>query len=763
MGTDAAEVAQTPTYPSSFKVHHMMCTELRRFVDRIVRIFPEIEAARPRCTTGINALCLLNSALERAKLLLQYCSESSKLYLAITTDAIVSRCVKSRNLLEQSLCQIQGMVPVKLAVEISQIVDELRAANFMADKFEEEAGKVVRELLQRGAAASDSMEYAEMKALQTAAFRLHITSSTAILIEKRAIKKLLEKVGDADQQKKKILKYLLYLLRKYANLIISEQIDNTSDQKEGAFAVNNPCSNFGQTQSVDVESYTEYKRYDAHDDRLSSALPPEEFKCPISSRLMYDPVVIASGQTYERFWIQKWFDDGNDRCPKTNKKLAHLSLTLNAAMKDLISKWCMKYGITIQNPSMQPNVFQSLENSSTSIASLGSSMNDLRFPVDISSISLASLDTSYTSDSSRNKIADVISLKREQTRDEDDLCQYQSHINSSKMDLEDLSSLAELDLESQYKMLEDMRNRLRSDDLACLSMTSKNFIEPLIEFLSSDRGLHDKRALKAGFQLLLTFLSKHRNGVRLLHKDAYSLLSSFLDSEVTKEVLDIMEVLSGHSSSRSKIVSSGALVSILNILISKITDFQECVIKILCNLSLNDDVCSNLVSLECIPKFVPFLEDRTLARHCIALLRNLCSSHEARASITQATGCITSVAALLETDSYENQENALAILLALCSQSVEYSRLVMDECDNIIPDLVDVSVNGSEKGKVSALEVLRLLRDTSPSDDEQEYVQAENVISEDVNNFSKDKKSHKSLFGVKLPIFSKSNAQKKKK
>ena len=392
--------------------------------------------------------------------------------------------------------------------QISQIVDDLQAANFIPDKFEEEAGKVVRELLQRGAAASGSMEYAEMRALQTAASRLHITSSRAILIEKRSIRKLLEKVSDTDQQKKKILKYLLYLLRKYPNLIIGEQTDNTTDQNEGAFAVNNPSTNFMHTHSVDVESHMEYKQSDAQADMLNRAVPPEEFKCSISSRLMYDPVVIASGQTFERIWIQKWFDDGNYTCPKTEMKLDHLSLTPNAAMKDLISKWCMKYGITIRDPSMQTDVLHSLENSSTSIASFGSSMDDLRFPVDISNISLGSLDTSYTSEGSCNKIADGLSLIPEQTSD--DLCQYQSPSNASRTDLESLSSLAELDWESKCKMVEDMKTHLKCDDLACLSMSSKNFIEPLINFLSSAHDLHDIRAQRAGFQLLLTFLSKNR-------------------------------------------------------------------------------------------------------------------------------------------------------------------------------------------------------------------------------------------------------------
>ncbi|XP_022775321.1 U-box domain-containing protein 5-like isoform X2 [Durio zibethinus] len=677
---------------------------------------------------------------------------------AIRTDTLVSRCQKLRNLLEQCLRQIQSMVPVMLAVQISQIVDDLQAAKFVPDKFEEEAGKVVIKLLHQGAAASDSMEHAEKRALQTAASRLHITSSTAILIEKRSISKLLEQVNDTEQQKKKILRCLLSLLRNYASLIIREQTDNTTDQNEGAFAVNNPDTNFMHTP-VDAESHMKYKLYDAQADKLSGAILPEELKCPISSRLMYDPVVIASGQTYERIWIQKWFDDGNDTCPKTEMKLHDLSLTPNAASKDLISKWCMKYGITILDPSMQPDGLHSLENSSTSIASFGCSINDLHFPGDISNISLGSLDTNYTLDGSSNKIADGLRLIQEPASD--DLCRYQSPSNASRMDLESLSSLAELGWESKCKMVEDMKNRLKYDDLACLTMSPKNFIEPLMNFLSNAHDLHNIGALRAGFQLLLTFLSKNRSGIKYLNEDAYSLISFFLDSEVTKEVLDIMQVLSGHSSCSSKIAASGALLSILNILDSNIIDFQERVIKILQNLSSSTDVCSTLVSLECIPKFVPFLQDTTLVRHCIVVLRNLCSNQEARVSITQTSGCISSIAMLLETGSYEDQEHALAILLALCSQRVEYCHLVMAECF-IFPSLFDISANGSEKGKASALELLRLLRDTNCDDDEQECFQSDNITFEASNNHSNNKKSHKSLFGVKLPMFSRSSEPEKK-
>lgn len=68
---------------SWLQVHFLVCTELLKLVDRISRIFPSIEAARPRCSSGIQELCLLNSAIDRTKLHLQKCSDSnsSKFYL----------------------------------------------------------------------------------------------------------------------------------------------------------------------------------------------------------------------------------------------------------------------------------------------------------------------------------------------------------------------------------------------------------------------------------------------------------------------------------------------------------------------------------------------------------------------------------------------------------------------------------------------------------------------------------------------------------
>jgi hypothetical protein len=85
---------------------------------------------------------------------------------------------------------------------------------------------------------------------------------------------------------------------------------------------------------------------DVDDDGEPPALP-SDFRCPISLDLMRDPVVVASGQTYDRESIARWFDAGKTTCPKTGQVLANLELVPNKALKNLVAKWCRRNGVAI--------------------------------------------------------------------------------------------------------------------------------------------------------------------------------------------------------------------------------------------------------------------------------------------------------------------------------------------------------------------------------------------------------------------------------
>ncbi|KAG6523398.1 U-box domain-containing protein 3-like [Zingiber officinale] len=83
---------------------------------------------------------------------------------------------------------------------------------------------------------------------------------------------------------------------------------------------------------------------------------PAHFRCPLSLQLMVDPVILASGQTYERSFIQKWLDNGLKVCPKTHQTLAHTNLIPNYTVKALIANWCEENNIKLGNSTQSDHV-----------------------------------------------------------------------------------------------------------------------------------------------------------------------------------------------------------------------------------------------------------------------------------------------------------------------------------------------------------------------------------------------------------------------
>ncbi|KAI3794225.1 hypothetical protein L1987_36854 [Smallanthus sonchifolius] len=585
MGTDVTEAVNKLPSPCDIKVHSVMCTKLMQLVDRVSKIIPEIEAAKPRCSDGINSLCLLISSIDKAKLLVQDCCESSKLYQALSGKTVFSNRIKLKNSLEHGLSKIRTMVSMTLAEKIFEIIKELSRVKFSLPPSEEEAGKAVRSLYDGYKTRNRSYE---KEWIQIAAQRLQITSRKAISLEQKSIKKMLQQL-DEGNNKKKMQKLLLFshLLNKYEKSIASGHIENDNN-----------------VQNQDYKSQT----VDFHVDHEKdiSGTPPEEFKFSIS----------------------------ND-----------------------VNTW---------------------EYSTSSVNSL-SSMYSLQLPVDYSSVSLSSLENSGV-------VEDTPEFDDDLSKEIDDALPW----------------------EFQCKFVEDLTTRLENDDHACKFISCENLVGSLVRFLKAARETNDVKAQRNGCLLLLILVTKCRR-IECLSKDAYQIIAKFLESEVIEEALAITEELSACQSCRFEIASSGSLPNIFKILDTRISKTQIPALKILHNLTSTRSVRSLIVSSDLIPKLVTLSEDDSLSRYCIAILTNLCGSQDNINIIAETNGCISFVAKALESENCEEQEHALEILLSLCSQRIQYCRLVKDE--DVIGSLVLITSNGNDKGKAKALEMLRLLGD----------------------------------------------------
>ncbi|XP_051126830.1 U-box domain-containing protein 26-like [Andrographis paniculata] len=68
----------------------------------------------------------------------------------------------------------------------------------------------------------------------------------------------------------------------------------------------------------------------------AETIVPPLSRCPICLDLYDDPVILSTGQTYDRSCIQKWLSQGNLTCPVTMQTLHDFSMVPNLALRHLI-------------------------------------------------------------------------------------------------------------------------------------------------------------------------------------------------------------------------------------------------------------------------------------------------------------------------------------------------------------------------------------------------------------------------------------------
>ncbi|KAG7943980.1 hypothetical protein I3843_15G073800 [Carya illinoinensis] len=423
--------------------------------------------------------------------------------------------------------------------------------------------------------------------------------------------------------------------------------------------------------------------------------PPKEFKCPISMQVMHDPMIIASGMTFERFWMEQWFNEGNQTCPITHMKLDNLFMAPNSILKELIDAWSSQQGITIPDPYLEPNIsslFSRDSSISSSIANFPSSVNNLN--LHLSAVSIRSSGTDDVSEILDDFSESRLSCRHGQKNAVSEKLNHPTETNGNM--LASLSRLAALSWGSQCKTVRDVNKTLQENKHACHTSISNSCVEPLINFLKDAHELTDVKEQRDGAEVLLAILRNNSSEMLLFDKDGIYMLASYIETEITGEVLSIIEVLSSQPEYKSMIVASGVLPSILKVLNTKTRDFHSIAMMILCNLSCNCDIGYHMLYLDCIPKLIQLLGDPDLAR-----------IEEVRIAVAETSSCISNISQILETGTKEEQEHATGVLLFVCREHADFCQLVMR--DTILQSLVDLSLNGNSRGQIIASELLHLL------------------------------------------------------
>ncbi|MCO5600332.1 hypothetical protein L7F22_054442 [Adiantum nelumboides] len=719
------------------KIYGEMCRKLALLVQKILDVFPALEALQPE-KSGMQALCEVQWAVDRTKGFLQRVINSSTLYLAITSDSVASKFEKVKECLDLSLRRLEANVPDGLSQQVALFITELHEMTFESDASDEDAGKEIVSLLQKEKEDPGFNAETELEVFDLVMVKLGIKSGKAVSAEKRALRRLLHRTRkEEDKKKELIVLYLLHLLRKYSKVYSLAVLEENSAAEATSSCPPSPSERGSEasTSGRDSDYSSELCFFEFYPRRAGNGLkeglsclrhsyiPPEEFRCPISLQLMSDPVIISSGQTYERVCIEKWFEEGHDTCPKTQQKLAHLDVTPNYCVKGLIMSWCERHSIPIPTPpSPPPSPVTSWNCTSFSDSLPGKprvfvSQSELTMSPSSETMAITSprLDTQGV-----NKCFSMNSglPARDDLRGGRLMERFDEYARVLCKSSESVHSSARF---QQLRAVEEIRHLSKDNADARLYIGEAGLIPALVDFLGAASESEDEDAQEASCLALLNVaINNNRNKAEIVSAGAVPILLKILGSEsslaVREAVIAVFLTASCLDENKPAIGSSGVVCHLVNHLDTGSTQGVKDALTTLFNLSIFAGNHTCLLKDGTIPKLFNLLDvgDVELIEKCITILYNLMSHEEAHKVIAESDGYVSTLAEVLDSGSHKEKELIVGIFLSLCNNSPDYTQLVLRE--GVIPSLVMLSVNGSTRGKDKAQKLLQHFREERQKD-----------------------------------------------
>ncbi|GAU35460.1 hypothetical protein TSUD_384150 [Trifolium subterraneum] len=280
-------------------------------------------------------LCLkeLYLLLYRSKILLDYCAQSSKLWLLLQNHSISGHFHD----LNQEISTLLDVFPVKdvgLSKDVREQVELLLKQSRRAKLFIDMEDDAIRirffsflDEFENGripdSAELRSFYVDKLKVIDAASCRTEIEALEEQIVNHE---------GDIEPTIS-VLKGFVAMTR-YCRFLIFGFEEDELDLENGS-QKKNPKKGLITQEIADT-----------------FLTVPKDFCCPISLDLMRDPVIISTGQTYDRSSISRWMDEGHTTCPKTGQTLAHTRLVPNRALRNLIVQWCSAHGIPLDPPEV---------------------------------------------------------------------------------------------------------------------------------------------------------------------------------------------------------------------------------------------------------------------------------------------------------------------------------------------------------------------------------------------------------------------------
>lgn len=329
------EISAISDYRATVKKQY---TNLARRLKLLTPMFEEIRDSKEALPLGsAKALASLAKTLESAKELLRFGSEGSKIYLVLERQQIMSKFQEVTDEVEQALSAISFEkldISDEVKEQVELVLAQFRRAKGRVDSSDAELYDDLLSLYSKNIDAEKDPDV-----LRRLVEKLQLGGIADLTQESLALH---EMVGATGGDPGESIEKMSMLLKKVKDFVqtVNPNIDSTASGNSAPTSSSGKAVSEGNTKNLVI---------------------PDDFRCPISLELMKDPVIVSTGQTYERSCIEKWLEQGHNTCPKTQQTLTSTSLTPNYVLRSLIAQWCEANGI---DPPKRPSTSRSTKTNS---------------------------------------------------------------------------------------------------------------------------------------------------------------------------------------------------------------------------------------------------------------------------------------------------------------------------------------------------------------------------------------------------------------
>lgn len=456
---------------------------------------------------------------------------------------------------------------------------------------------------------------------------------------------------------------------------------------------------------------------------------------------MSDPVVVSSGQTFERVSVQVCLDlafipkltdhDDDDSPPDFSTVIP------NRNMKSTIDGWCDSVGVERPHPpdysAVETNLRQQMPPSSeveirVSEQELLRAVAD-RAPViyhhaDSELMNRRRLDNSSSSDESVIVAHQSPFITRPACFSPSSSSSEIEILNYSPEEEEIYTKLKSSDVFDQEQGLIMMRKMTRTKDEARVSLCSSRILSLLKFMIVSRYSLVQTNSLASLVNLSL----EKTNKLTIVRLGFVPLLIDVLKSgskEAQEHAAGSIFSLSLEDDNKMPIGVLGALQPLLHALRAAESDRTRHDAGLaLYHLSLNQTNRLKLVRLGAVPVLFSLVRSGESASRALLVICNLACCSEGRSAMLDANAVAILVGKLREEErrreesrsSAAARENCVAALFALSHESLRFKGLAKEA--RVVEVLKEVEERGTERAREKAKKILQLMRERVPEEDD---------------------------------------------